>query len=127
MLGIARSPLRTGYGTFRAGDEWRGWLTPPLGTEDAKGGAAHAKGRTVVGVVNSSRTQNGHIRNDTRDLSRHIEHSANGPICRRNCVTNDGKEGVEVFLARRLAAISCCSPVMGTGRIRTRCTPCASW
>ena len=54
----------------------------------------------------SPRTQNGHNRNDTRDVSRRIARPANARICRRNCVADDracarvtagnlnGKEGV---------------------------------
>jgi hypothetical protein len=44
---------------------------------------------TVVEHVNSARTQNGHIRNDTRDVSRHIRGARLRPICRRNCVASD--------------------------------------
>jgi hypothetical protein len=56
--------------------------------------------------VNSERTQNGHIRNDTRDVWRRIARASDGGICRRKCVTHDractrvplpnfhGKEGV---------------------------------
>jgi hypothetical protein len=57
---------------------------------------------TVVEGVNSARTQNGHIRNDTRDVSRHIPGVRLRSICRRNCVASDrgctrvtGKEGVD--------------------------------
>src|SRR6266508_3617577 len=54
-----------------------------------------------------SRTQNGHIRNDTRVVSRRIFTACNRPICRRKCVASDractrvtlpnlhGKEGVD--------------------------------
>jgi hypothetical protein len=53
------------------------------------------------------RTQNGHIRNDTRDASRRIVGASCSAICRRNCVADDractrvtpknlhGKEGVD--------------------------------
>jgi hypothetical protein len=44
---------------------------------------------TVVEGVNSARTQNGHIRNDTRDVSRHIPGVRLRSICRRNCVASD--------------------------------------
>ena len=40
-------------------------------------------------MSNSARTQNGHIRNDTRDVSRRISPHSNEPICRRNCVARD--------------------------------------
>src|SRR5919106_1493716 len=62
---------------------------------------------SVVGAANRPRTQNGHIRNDTRDASRRISSPSNSPICRRNCVASDractrvtpqnlhGKEGVD--------------------------------
>src|ERR687891_545797 len=62
---------------------------------------------SVVGAVNRPRTQNVHIRNDTRDASRRISSPINSPICRRNCVATDractrvthrnlhGKEGVD--------------------------------
>jgi hypothetical protein len=54
-----------------------------------------------------ARTQNGHIKNDTRDASRLISKPHSGLICRRNCVASDractrvtprnlhGKEGVD--------------------------------
>jgi hypothetical protein len=38
---------------------------------------------------NYSRTQNGHIRNDTRDASRRISTACNSPICRKNCAASD--------------------------------------
>ena len=40
----------------------------------------------VVCVNNMLRTQNGHIRNDTRDVTRRIFTASNGPICRKNGV-----------------------------------------
>jgi hypothetical protein len=43
----------------------------------------------VVSVVNAPRTQNGHIRNDTRDVSRRISTACNGPIYRRKCVASN--------------------------------------
>src|SRR6266540_369451 len=61
----------------------------------------------VVRTDNEPRTQNGHIRNDTHDVSRRISGPSNGPICRRMCVASDractrvtlrnlhGKEGVD--------------------------------
>src|SRR4030095_3551497 len=63
--------------------------------------------RIAVYQDNNARTQNGHIRNDTRDVSRRIFTACNSPICRRNCVASDractrvtprnlhGKEGVD--------------------------------
>jgi hypothetical protein len=39
----------------------------------------------VVQMDDSPRTQNGHIRNDTRDASRRILESSSMSICRRNC------------------------------------------
>ena len=60
----------------------------------------------VVSASNHARTQNGHIRNDTRDHSRRIVGASFSPICRRNCAAHDractrvtprnlhGKEGV---------------------------------
>jgi hypothetical protein len=45
--------------------------------------------RAVVGLVNRARTQDGHIRNDTRVVSRHISIVQISPNCRRNCVEND--------------------------------------
>jgi hypothetical protein len=47
------------------------------------------RGWSVAGLVNSARTQNGHIRNDTRDVSRRISSPSNSGICRRNCVASD--------------------------------------
>jgi hypothetical protein len=70
-------------------------------------GSGHATGWSVAGLVNNARTQNGHIRNDTRDVSRRISSPSNSRICRRNCVGSDractrvtprnlhGKEGVD--------------------------------
>jgi hypothetical protein len=61
----------------------------------------------VVSIVNASRTQNGHIRNATRDVSRRSPNPSSGPICSRNCAADDractrvmlpnfhGKEGVD--------------------------------
>src|SRR4029453_3717392 len=64
----------------------------------------------LVGVAqtsNAPRTQNGHIRNDTRDASRRISRRSNGSICGRNGAGDDractrvtlsnfhGKEGVD--------------------------------
>src|SRR6266545_7311071 len=42
----------------------------------------------VVSSVNWARTQNGHIRNDTRDVSRRISMAYNSSNCRRNCVAS---------------------------------------
>jgi hypothetical protein len=65
------------------------------------------RGHAVVQTDDSPRTQNGHIRNDTRDVSRRIPDAWIGAICRRNCVASDractrvtlpnfhGKEGVD--------------------------------
>src|SRR6266498_2482441 len=62
---------------------------------------------SVVRTDNKPRTQNGHIRNDTRDVLRRISGPSNGAICRRMCVARDractrvtlqnlhGKEGVD--------------------------------
>ena len=73
-----------------------------------------------------ARTQNGHIRNDTRDVSRRMSSVSNDRICRRNRVADDractrvtprnlhGKEGVdgsspsEGFEKCRKQALSCC-------------------
>jgi hypothetical protein len=61
----------------------------------------------VVGLVNGARTQNGHIRNDTRDVPRRNRRPGKAPICSKNCVASDractrvtpgnlhGKEGVD--------------------------------
>src|SRR5262249_2831032 len=66
----------------------------------------NATAGAVVGAVNSPRTQNGHIRNDTGDASRRIWTAFSSPSCRRKCAANDractrvtlqnlhGKEGV---------------------------------
>jgi hypothetical protein len=43
----------------------------------------------VVTAVNGPGTQNGHIRNDTRDASRRMGGRWIGLICRRNCVASD--------------------------------------
>src|SRR5436309_9084103 len=43
----------------------------------------------VVRTDNAPRTQNGHIRNDTRDVSRRIPAPRNVTICRKNCVSRD--------------------------------------
>ena len=46
--------------------------------------------RPVVATSsNRTRTQNGHIRNDTRDASRRTLGARRGQICRQNCVTGD--------------------------------------
>jgi hypothetical protein len=62
---------------------------------------------SVVHVSNCPRTQSGHIRNDTRDVSRRIPVGRNRPICGRKCVASEractrvthpnfhGKEGVD--------------------------------
>jgi hypothetical protein len=52
-------------------------------------GRCYKRSEDVVGLVNSSRTQNGHIRNDTRDVSRRISSVRTRPICSRNCVADD--------------------------------------
>jgi hypothetical protein len=56
----------------------------------------HAGGRDLAsprGVVvkpdDGARTQNGHIRNDTRGASRRIVDASLGAICRRKCATDD--------------------------------------
>jgi hypothetical protein len=63
-----------------------------------------SSGVALIGI--STRTQNGHIRNDTRDASRRIAEPLPIPICRKNRVAHDractrvtlenlhGKEGV---------------------------------
>ena len=69
---------------------------------------SHPRSRfSVVRTDNKPRTQNGHIRNDTRDVLRRISGVSNGAICRRKCVASDractrvtlrnlhGKEGVD--------------------------------
>ena len=69
---------------------------------------SHARSTfSVVGTGNKPRTQNGHIRNDTRDVLRRIPAPSNGAICRRKCVASEractpvtlpnfhGKEGVD--------------------------------
>ncbi len=57
-------------------------------------------------LANSARTQNGHIRDNTRDVPRRILTACSRLICRKNCVADDractrvtprnlhGKEGV---------------------------------
>jgi hypothetical protein len=61
----------------------------------------------VVSTGTRPRTQNGHIRNDTRDASRRMVRSRIRSICRKNCVASEractrvtpqnlhGKEGVD--------------------------------
>jgi hypothetical protein len=63
--------------------------------------------RAIVKSDDGARTQNGHIRNDTRDASRRISATCNNPICRRIRVAGaractrvtlrslHGKEGVD--------------------------------
>jgi hypothetical protein len=65
-----------------------------------------SRGHVVI-FVNDARTQNGHIRNDTRDASRRTCRAWDTAICRTNCVASDractrvtrpnfhGKEGVD--------------------------------
>jgi hypothetical protein len=67
----------------------------------------------VAKMRNQQRTQNGHIRNNTRDASRRIIETSVTPICRRNCVASDractrvtpgnlhGKEGSAVRVRQR--------------------------
>jgi hypothetical protein len=43
----------------------------------------------VVSQSNTKRTQNGHIRNDTRDVSRRSSGRSNVPICRKNSAAGD--------------------------------------
>ena len=84
----------------------------------------------VVALGTRARTQNGHIRNDTRDHSRRIVGASFSPICRRNRVaddrtcTRDGKEGVdgsspsegfEVSPAQPLLPLSGLASVAGFG------------
>ena len=66
-----------------------------------KGGALEPRGikpltedwadapQTVVGLANSSRIQNGHSRDDTRDVSRRIRAAEIRLICRRNGALRD--------------------------------------
>ena len=73
------------------------------GRRTARGKPNHPVARTD----DATRTQNGHIRNDTRDIPRRISSVPTRPICRRNCVASDractrvtpqnfhGKEGVD--------------------------------
>jgi hypothetical protein len=80
---------------------------PPGRADELNPGAVSAEMRNVVIVVNDARTQNGHIRNDTRDVSRRLSRAEIGPFCRGKCVANDrpctrltlsdfhGKEGVD--------------------------------
>jgi hypothetical protein len=80
---------------------------PPGIADELNPGAVSAEMRNVVIVVNDARTQNGHIRNDTRDVSRRLSRAEIGPFCRGKCVANDrpctrltlsdfhGKEGVD--------------------------------
>jgi hypothetical protein len=44
---------------------------------------------TVASLDDDARTQNGHVRNDTRDVSRRIIETLFIPICRRNRVADD--------------------------------------
>jgi hypothetical protein len=67
---------------------------------------SHRKRGAVVKSDDGVRTQNGHIRNDTRDASQRILDVSFDPICRKNCAASDrectrvtllnlhGKEGV---------------------------------
>ena len=69
--------------------------------------ARRAASDSVVCQDITARTQNGHIRNDTRVASRRIRGALIRPICRKNCVASDractpvtpgnlhGKEGVD--------------------------------
>jgi len=45
--------------------------------------AAARRAESVVGIDIRARTQNGHIRNDTRDVSRRMKVRHNRLICRR--------------------------------------------
>ena len=63
--------------------------------EASDGQVLRGRADSVGYFVNSSRTQNGHIRNDTRDVSRRISTDRNGPICRRRCVASDRACGKE--------------------------------
>jgi hypothetical protein len=74
-----------------------------------EGGGMLAEGAStyVVLLGTRARTQNGHIRNDTRDVSRRMFPACNRAICRRKCVARDractrvtprnlhGKEGID--------------------------------
>jgi hypothetical protein len=75
-------------------DPRRGERNPSAGLEKKLGSRRPWPRRqtapgTVVACGNRARTQNGHIRNDTRDVSRRICTACNGPICRRKCVASD--------------------------------------
>jgi hypothetical protein len=58
----------------------------PRGHADRNGAKT---GISVVLPGICTRTQNGHIRNDTRDASRRIREASLGPICRKNCAASD--------------------------------------
>jgi hypothetical protein len=72
-----------------------------------RSGSGEVCERCVAKIDDGARTQDGHIRNDTRDVSRRIWTACNSPICRRKRVVSDractpvtlrnlhGKEGVE--------------------------------
>jgi hypothetical protein len=82
--------------------EWARQSAPlqhPIGAEDDLAGSSGENGRPASGpsarhvrvaqVSNEAWTQNGHIRNDTRDASRRMWQHQNSSICRRNCVADD--------------------------------------
>jgi hypothetical protein len=61
-----------------------------------QGSARHAGGRVVATydswvakTDDDARTENGHVRNDTRDVSRHIHSGQISLICRKNGVARD--------------------------------------
>ena len=59
---------------------------------------------SVAWLGSSARTQNGHIRNDTHDVSRRSSTACNSPICRRNCVADDRactRDGKGALLPRK--------------------------
>jgi hypothetical protein len=70
-------------------------------------GSSDPRSALVVKFSNTPRTQDGHIRNDTRDVSRRTPSVPTKPNCRRKCVPSDractrvtpgnlhGKEGVD--------------------------------
>ena len=84
--------------------------------------------RWVVKTDDGARTQNGHIRNDTRDVARRIFSPSTQSICRRNCVASDractrvtplnfhGKEGVDGS-----------SPSEGCRKNTCKLTYCVAW
>ena len=74
----------------------------------------------VAKIDDAARTQNGHIRNDTRDVSRRISGVPTRPICRRNCVANDRamvRRGSTVRVRQRALQNPCKSADLCSGRL----------